>query len=44
MPEVLSNYSGLYSIAFYNSMVVFEKEALKPFGITDNRTNAGRDL
>jgi hypothetical protein len=25
-------------------MVVFEKENLKEFGITDNRTMAGRDL
>ncbi len=44
MPEVLSTYSGLYSLAFYNSMVVFEKEALKPFGITDNKANVGRHL
>jgi SAM-dependent methyltransferase len=44
MPEVLSTYSGLYSIAFYNSMVVFEKENLKTFGITDNKANVGRDL
>ena len=44
MPEVLSNYHCLYSVAFYNSMVVFEREALKPFGITDNRDGTGRDL
>jgi len=44
MPEVLSNYQCLYSVAFYNSMVVFEREALKPFAITDNRENIGRDL
>jgi hypothetical protein len=44
MPEVLSNYHCLYSVAFYNSMVVFEREALKPFGITDNRDGTGKDL
>jgi SAM-dependent methyltransferase len=44
MPEVLSNYQCLYSVAFYNSMVVFEREALKPFGITDNRDGTGRNL
>ena len=43
-PEVLSNYHCLYSVAFYNSMVVFEREALKPFGIVDNKANVGRDL
>ena len=44
MPEVLANYHCLYSVAFYNSMVVFEREALKPFGIVDNKANVGRDL
>ena len=44
MPEVLANYHCLYSVAFYNSMVVFEREALRPFGITDNKANVGRDL
>ena len=44
VPRVLNNYKGLYSTTFYNSMVVFEKENLKEFGITDNRTMAGRDL
>jgi SAM-dependent methyltransferase len=44
MPEVLANYHCLYSVAFYNSMVVFEREALRPFGITDNKANVGREL
>ena len=44
LPTMLENYKGLYSTTFYNSMVVFEKENLKEFGITDNRTMAGRDL
>ena len=42
--ETLDTYHNLYSVAFYNSMVVFEKEALKPFGITDNRDGTGRNL
>jgi SAM-dependent methyltransferase len=42
--DVLNTYRNLYSVAFYNSMVVFEKEALKPFGITDNTANVGREL
>jgi hypothetical protein len=25
-------------------MVVYEREALKPFGIVDNKANVGRDL
>jgi len=44
VPRVLENYKGLYSTTFYNSMVVFEKENLKEFGITDNKQNVGRDL
>jgi SAM-dependent methyltransferase len=44
MPEVLSNYQCLHSVSFYNSVVVFEREALKPFGIVDNKANVGRDL
>ena len=42
--EVLHTYHNLYSVAFYNSMVVLEKETLKPFGITDNKANVGREL
>jgi len=42
--EVLDTYHNLYSVSFYNSMVVFEKEALKPFGITDNRDGTGKNL
>jgi SAM-dependent methyltransferase len=34
--DVLENYNNLYSVSFYNSMVVFEKKALKPFVIRDN--------
>lgn len=44
MSQVLENYNGLYSVAFYNSMVVFEKQELKTFGIVDNKANVGRDL
>ena len=43
-PEVLEIYKNLYSVAFYNSMVVMEKEELKTFGITDNKANVGREL
>lgn len=42
--DVLATYKNLYSVTFYNSMVVFEKENLKPFGIMDNKANVGRDL
>jgi len=42
--EALAVYRNLYSVSFYNSMVVMEKEHLKEFGITDNKTNAGREL
>jgi SAM-dependent methyltransferase len=42
--EALEAYRNLYSVSFYNSMVVMEKEHLKPFGITDNAANIGRDL
>jgi hypothetical protein len=42
--EALSVYDNLYSVAFYNSMVVMEKEELKTFGITDNKANVGREL
>jgi len=42
--NVLNTYNNLYSVAFYNSMVVMEKENLKPFGITDNKANVGREL
>jgi hypothetical protein len=42
--EALAAYNNLYSVAFYNSMVVMEKENLKPFGITDNKANVGREL
>lgn len=34
--EFLETFNNLYSVSFYNSMVVFEKEALKPFVIKDN--------
>ena len=34
--NVLRTFNNLYSVAFYNSMVVLEKEALKPFVIRDN--------
>jgi SAM-dependent methyltransferase len=33
---VLKTFHNLYSVSFYNSMVVLEKEALKPFVIKDN--------
>jgi SAM-dependent methyltransferase len=42
--NVLNTYHNLYSVVFYNSMVVLEKENLKTFGITDNKANVGRDL
>ena len=42
--DVLNTYHNLYSVSFYNSMVVMEKEQLKPFGITDNKANVGREL
>jgi hypothetical protein len=42
--EALAVYHNLYSVSFYNSMVVMEKEQLKSFGITDNKANVGRDL
>ena len=42
--EALDVYHNLYSVSFYNSMVVMEKEQLKPFGITDNKANVGREL
>jgi SAM-dependent methyltransferase len=42
--SVLNTYHNLYSVAFYNSMVVMEKEKLKLFAITDNSANVGRDL
>jgi predicted O-methyltransferase YrrM len=42
--EALAVYHNLYSVSFYNSMVVMEKEQLKPFGITDNKANVGREL
>ncbi len=42
--DVLYRYHNLYSVAFYNSMVVLEKEELKTFGITDNKANVGREL
>ena len=44
MLECLETYKGLYSMSFFNSMVVLEKEKLKTFGITDNKENLGRDL
>ena len=34
-PAVLKTFENLYSMAFYNSMVVLEKEALKLFTIKD---------
>lgn len=34
--EVLKVFEGLYSVSFFNSMVVFEKKQLEPFIITDN--------
>lgn len=34
--KVLKTFNNLYSVAFYNSMVVLEKEALKPFVIRDS--------
>jgi SAM-dependent methyltransferase len=42
--EALDAYHNLYSVSFYNSMVVMEKEQLKTFGITDNKANVGREL
>jgi len=33
---VRSNFDGLYSISYYNSQVVFEKEELKPFEIVES--------
>jgi len=42
--DVLNTYHNLYSVSFYNSMVVMEKEELKTFGITDNKANVGREL
>ena len=42
--ETLATYKNLYSVTFYNSMVVFEKQNLKKFGITDNKANVGREL
>lgn len=44
LPNTLETYKNLNSISFYNSVVVFEKEAYKEFGITDNKQNVGRDL
>jgi SAM-dependent methyltransferase len=35
-PAVLKTFENLYSMSFYNSMVVLEKEALKLFKIKDN--------
>lgn len=35
-PAVLKTFENLYSVSFYNSMVVLEKEALKLFTIKDN--------
>lgn len=35
-PAVLKTFENLYSMSFYNSMVVLEKEALKLFTIKDN--------
>lgn len=35
-PAVLKTFENLYSMTFYNSMVVLEKEALKLFTIKDN--------
>jgi 23S rRNA U2552 (ribose-2'-O)-methylase RlmE/FtsJ len=42
--RLLRIIKGLSSVHFYNSMVVMEKEQLKPFGITDNKANVGREL
>ena len=42
--EALTTYNNLYSVTFYNSMVVMEKENLKPFSIVDNGQNVGLDL
>lgn len=44
LPKLLEIYNGLNCVSFYNSVVVFEKEAHKEFGITDNKQNVGRDL
>jgi ubiquinone/menaquinone biosynthesis C-methylase UbiE len=44
LPQTLERYKGLNSVSFYNSVVVFEKEAYKEFGITDNKTLTGRNL
>lgn len=35
-PAVLKTFENLYSMSFYNSMVVLEKEALRLFKIKDN--------
>lgn len=35
-PDALKRFENLYSMSFYNSMVVLEKEALKLFTIKDN--------
>ena len=34
--EILDVFQGMYSMTFYNSMVVFEKRKLKPFELRDN--------
>lgn len=34
--EILDTFKGLYSMTFYNSMVVLEKRKLQPFIIRDN--------
>jgi hypothetical protein len=34
--NTLKTFHNLYGVSFYNSMVVFEKEHLKPFEIRDN--------
>ena len=44
LPKLLEIYNGLNCVSFYNSVVVFEKETYKEFGITDNKQNVGRDL
>jgi SAM-dependent methyltransferase len=44
VPRILEIYKNLNAISFYNSVVVFEKEPFKEFGITDNKQNVGRDL
>jgi len=44
VPRILEIYKNLNAISFYNSVVVFEKEPYKEFGITDNKQNVGRDL